>query len=136
MKKRAKEPILYVVFGVLTTLVNLLVYHLALGLGLSYAIGNTVAFVVSILFAYVTNKIVVFESKHSGFTALVSEFAKFIAARLSTFVMEMVGLWVFIDWLGFDEWLPKYIMTVLVIVLNYFLSKWVVFKKVTTSEQK
>ena len=128
IKTEAKEPIMYLIFGVLTTVVNLVVYHFCLWLGMAYGLSNTVAFILSILFAYVTNKTMVFESRQGHFAGLLSEFFKFLAARLGTFAMEMAGLWLMIDLMGFDDKLPKYLMTVLVIVLNYFLSKWVVFK--------
>ncbi len=126
---KGKEPILYIIFGVLTTIVNIAVYQLCLWVSLAYGTANTIAFVISILFAYVTNKNIVFESKQLHVTGLVWEFIKFMAARLGTFAVEMAGLWLLIDQLAFDKILPKYFMTVVVIVLNYFLSKWVIFKK-------
>lgn len=126
---KAKEPLVYTVFGVLTTVVNLVAYHIGLWLGLGYGASNAEAFIISILFAYVTNKTMVFESKQTSRKGLVLEFLKFMAARLGTFIVEMIGLWILIDQLGYDKMLPKYAMTVVVIVLNYFLSKWVIFKK-------
>ncbi len=128
-KRLAKEATLYGIFGVLTTVVNLATYHLALSAGMSYGYANGVAFILAIAFAYVTNKIWVFQSHTDSLERLLKEIGKFIAARLGTFVFEMVGLWLMIDGLGWNEWLPKYLMTILVILLNYFLSKWMVFKK-------
>ncbi len=127
--KPRKEAILYIVFGLLTTLVNLLIYQVGLLAQLDYAYANTIAFVISIIFAYVTNKIIVFKSKQEALTGLLVEFMKFIASRLGTFFLEMLGLWILIDIIGLDEVMPKYLMTAVVIVLNYFLSKWLVFKK-------
>ena len=128
ISSKAKEPVLYIIFGVLTTVVNLAVYHACLWLGMAYGLANTLAFIVAILFAYVTNKTLVFESRQAHVRGLLTEFFKFMMARLGTFAVEMIGLWLMIDLLGFGDMLPKYLLTVLVIVLNYFLSKWVVFK--------
>lgn len=125
----AREAVLYGIFGLLTTVVNLMVYQGALWAGMAYGYANGLAFVLAILFAYVTNKRVVFQSHRLSLEGLVTEFVKFLSARLGTFLVEMLGLWVFIELMGFDELIPKYVLTVLVIVLNYFLSKWVVFAK-------
>ncbi len=128
-KRLAKEATLYGVFGVMTTLVNLAVYHTALWMGMTYGYANGIAFIMAILFAYVTNKIWVFKSTTADWKSLVEEVGKFLFARLGTFAFEMAGLWIFIDGLGWGELIPKYLMTVLVIILNYVLSKWMVFKK-------
>lgn len=128
-RRLAKEATLYGIFGVLTTVVNLAAYHGAIWLGLPYGIANGIAFVLAIAFAYVTNKIWVFESQTKTLRSFAEEIGKFLMARLGTFVFEMAGLWLMIDGLGWNEWIPKYLMTILVIVLNYVLSKWMVFKK-------
>lgn len=128
-RRLAKEATLYGIFGVLTTVVNLATYHGALWAGMSYGYANGVAFVLAISFAYITNKLWVFQSQTEDLKSLLSEIGKFLMARLGTFVFEMAGLWLMIDGLGWNEWLPKYVMTVLVILLNYVLSKWLVFKK-------
>lgn len=128
-KRLAKEATLYGVFGVLTTVVNLAAYHSAIWFRLPYGYANAVAFILAIVFAYVTNKRWVFESQTKTLRSFVEEVVKFLMARLGTFVFEMAGLWLMIDGLGFNEWVPKYLMTLLVIVLNYILSKWMVFKK-------
>lgn len=124
----AKEAALYGVFGVLTTVVNLAVYHLALMADVAYGYANGLAFVAAIIFAYVTNKRWVFESCQETFTGVMVEAIKFFSSRLGTFLFEMAGLWLLIDGMGFSEILPKYLMTGMVIVLNYVLSKWLVFK--------
>lgn len=128
-KRLAKEATLYGIFGVLTTVVNLMVYHGAIWLGMAYGVANGIAFILAIAFAYLTNKIWVFESRTYTFASFLKEIGKFLMARLGTFVFEMAGLWLMIDGLGFNQWIPKYFMTLLVIVLNYVLSKWMVFKK-------
>lgn len=128
-KRLAKEATLYGVFGVLTTVVNLLAYHGAIWMGMAYGYANAIAFILAITFAYITNKIWVFESQTKTLKSLFLEIGKFLIARLGTFVFEMAGLWLMIDGLGWNKWAPKYLMTILVILLNYVLSKWMVFKK-------
>ena len=128
-KRLAKEATLYGIFGVMTTLVNLGVYNTALWMGMSYGYANSVAFGLAILFAYVTNKAWVFESRTHNWKSLIEEMMKFLVARLGTFLLEMAGLWLMIDGMGWGERVPKYLMTFLVIVLNYILSKSMVFKK-------
>lgn len=125
---KLKQPILYMVFGGLTTVVNLLIYQLAISLKTPYTVANGLAFIAAVLFAYVTNKHFVFESHARKFAELLREICKFFTARIGTFFIETLGLWFMIDLLGMDTSIPKYIMTVAVVVLNYFLSKWYIFK--------
>lgn len=123
-----KELTAYGIFGVLTTLVNLAVYNLAMWAGLSYGLANTLAFVISVLFAFFTNRSYVFLSQRMGLRAIFLEMCHFFAARMLTFTVETAGLWFMIDWLRMGTSLPKYLMTVVVILLNYIISKRIVFK--------
>lgn len=123
-----KEISAYVVFGVLTTVINLLVYQLSLWFGLGYAPSNALAFVISVLFAFFTNRSYVFLSEKMGLKAIFFEMCHFFAARLMTFFVETAGLWVMIDYLKMEPSNPKYLMTFVVIVLNYLISKRIVFK--------
>lgn len=129
MKSKHQEVILYTFFGVLTTLVNWVVYGIALRLGVDYGLANFFAFVSSIVFAYVTNRKYVFESQTNGFVHRTYELFRFCLSRIAAFFIELSGLYVMIDWLGFSEMLPKVIMTAVVIVLNYVFSKTMVFVK-------
>lgn len=125
---KLKQPILYVIFGGLTTVVNLFIYQLAIYFKMPYTLANGLAFIAAVLFAYVTNKHFVFESHAKKLAELLREIGKFFTARIGTFLMETLGLWFMIDLLGMDTSIPKYIMTIAVVVLNYFLSKWYIFK--------
>lgn len=129
MKSKHQEVILYTIFGLLTTLVNWLVYGLFLRLGTAYGLANFFAFIAAIVFAYVTNRKYVFESQTEGFIHRMHELFRFLLSRAATFFIELLGLYVMIDWLGFSEMLPKVIMTGVVIVLNYVFSKTMVFVK-------
>ncbi len=124
----------YIFIGGCTTLVNLAVFWVLCNLtpmGQSDAgitVANIISVAVSILFAYVTNKIFVFGSKTNSFLELALEMTKFIGARLSTMVIEVGGVWLTVTVLGQNEMIGKLETQVLVIVGNYFISKFFVFK--------
>lgn len=130
-----KELAAYGVFGVLTTVVNIAVYRFCLIGEMPYGAANTVAFVASVLFAFFTNKHYVFKSHQVQFKILLSEMIRFFVARLGTFAVETLGLWVMISGMHMDKTVPKYAMTVIVIVLNYFLSKKMVFNQKKTFQK-
>ncbi len=139
-----KELITYVFFGGCTTLVNLVTFKLfnvLLGEE-KYLISNIIAWVASVIFAYVTNKIWVFESKQWNAKTLLKEIPSFFAARVLSFVIEEVGLFVLVDLLKFKdfsmdikvmaisgEMISKVILAVIVVVLNYVFSKVFIFRK-------
>ena len=122
-----KELISYLIFGVLTTVVNIVVYYVFnTWLQVNYLVSNAIAWIASVLFAYITNRKYVFESKN---TSMFNELVKFIGARLSTGIMDMILMWLLVDVLSMNSMFSKIIVNVLVIVLNYVLSKVFVFKK-------
>ena len=122
-----KELISYLIFGVLTTVVNIVVYYVFnTWLQVNYLVSNAIAWIASVLFAYITNRKYVFESKN---TSMFNELVKFIGARLSTGIMDMILMWLLVDILSMNSMVSKIVVNVLVIVLNYVLSKVFVFKK-------
>lgn len=121
-----KEVIMYLIFGVLTTVVNIVVYYIMADmLQIHYMISNIVAWFLSVLFAYVTNRKYVFESKSNE---IIKEMISFFGARLATGIMDMVFMWVFVGLHILSDFIAKVITNVFVIVANYILSKLVVFK--------
>lgn len=127
-----KEPILYLVFGGLTTLINIVAYALCKHLaGIPTIPSNTVAWVLGVVFAYVTNKIFVFESKTETFAALVKECMSFVWCRLATGLMDMLIMYVTVDCLHWSDMLMKILSNILVIVLNFVFSKLIIFAKKT-----
>ena len=122
-----KHLTLYLVFGVLTTLVNIAVYlFLTKICGVNYLIANVAAWVLSVLFAYVTNRRWVFESRSSN---IAKEITLFFSGRLFSGIVDMVLMFLFIDVLFIDDFISKLLIQVIVVVLNYIISKDVVFKK-------
>ena len=94
-----KELIIYVIFGVCTTLVNFLTYKLfnvLLGVEL-YLVSNIIAWFVSVVFAYVSNKLFVFESKSWGLKLVAKEVSSFFAARVFSFLVEEAGLFLLVE---------------------------------------
>ncbi len=125
-----KEMILYLVFGGLTTLVNIVSYAvLSRGLRMDLMVANGTALTLSILFAYVTNKLFVFESRLESWKEVFREFVSFIACRLATAVLDMLLMYVFVDVLGLYDMLMKILVNIIVIVLNFIFSKLIIFKK-------
>lgn len=121
-----KEIMMYLIFGVLTTVVNIVVYYVMSDiLHIHYMISNIVAWVLSVLFAYITNRTYVFESKNQS---IIKEMIAFFGARLATGVMDMIFMWLFVGLHLLPDFIAKVITNVFVIIANYVLSKLVVFK--------
>lgn len=139
-----KELLLYLIFGVLTTLVNFLTFWIftkILGEEI-YLLNNAIAWVVGVAFAFVTNKLFVFESKSWNIKTVGKELPEFVGARLFSFGVEEGGMWLFVDVLAFGEKslnlfgitltgqiIAKLVLAVIVVILNYFFSKFIIFKK-------
>ena len=124
--KLEKELFLYVVFGVLTTLVNFIVYFLFTKIFfVHYIISNILAWFFSVLFAYVTNRLWVFESKNDN---ILKEAALFFGGRFFSGVVDTALMYIFIDILAVGDFISKVVIQVIVVILNYVISKLVVFK--------
>lgn len=128
--KKYYDVITYLFFGVLTTVVNYLVYLPIYNyLGLSAAVSNAIAWVVAVAFAYLTNKPFVFKSHDWSAKTVVPELTKFVSCRVASGLAETLILLVTVDLLKWDGNIWKLVTSVLVVVLNYFASKLLVFKK-------
>jgi len=124
------DIITYLFFGVLSTVVNYLVYIPAFYLlGLSAAVSNMVAWTVAVAFAFLTNKPFVFKSHDWSRKTVLPELSKFVGCRVASGVAETVILFVTVDLLGWSGAVWKLVTSVLVVVANYFGSKFLVFKK-------
>ncbi len=134
--RKYREIIVYLIFGVLTTAVNWSVYSVHVKyFSLNVDFSNTIAWFSAVIFAFITNKIWVFGSKGTQIKVLLREFWLFFAARALSGVFEIGGLH-FAVRLGFDQtlfgveaFLPKIIISFIVVILNYIFSKLIVFKK-------
>lgn len=123
------EVITYLFFGVLSTIVNYIVYLPAyLLLGWSAALSNAVAWVVAVAFAYLTNKPFVFKSNDWSRKTVIPELTTFVSCRVASGVAETLILLVTVDVLNWNGTIWKLITSILVVVLNYIGSKLVVFR--------
>lgn len=129
--KKYEEKINYLIFGVLTTFVNLIVYALCTKLfSINYMISNIIAWILSVLFAYITNKKYVFKSKCDSNKKVIYEIFQFFKYRILSFIIcDMLLLCLFVELLNMNDMIAKVIIQVVVIVLNYLFSKLFVFKK-------
>ena len=125
-----RDVIFYLFFGVLTTVVNYLVYLPCYNLwNLSAAVSNAIAWVFAVAFAYLTNKPFVFQSHDWSWSVVAPELAKFVSCRVASGLMETGILFLAVDLLGWNGNVWKLITSVLVVVLNYVGSKLLVFRK-------
>lgn len=125
-----KFIILYGIFGVLTTVINIGVYGvLYSGLGVSNVVSNVIAWIISVLFAFITNKLWVFESKSFNFKLFVKELGSFTVCRVATGVLDLGIMFVGVDLLKGPAIILKIASNIIVIILNYVMSKIFVFKK-------
>ena len=125
-----REMILYLFFGGCTTVVNLVCYYILYRYCTdSAALATFLAWVAAVLFAYVTNKRFVFESKATQLSDTVAELVSFFGFRLLTGVLDVAIMAVAVDWLQWNGLLWKLISNVIVTVLNYVASKFFIFRK-------
>lgn len=126
-----KEVINYLIFGGLTTVVNFISYFLfAKIIKIDEVLSSGLAWFVSVLFAYITNKIFVFESKKTTKKAVIIECLSFFAARILSGILCDVGTFaIMVKVLHINDVVAKLITQVMVVVVNYVLSKLVVFRR-------
>lgn len=120
----------YLFFGGLTTAVNYVVYLPCYNLlGLSASVSNVIAWIAAVLFAFLTNKPFVFKSHDWSAKTVWPEFTKFVGCRIGSGVLETAIIFVTVDLLCWNGNWMKLATSVLVVILNYFASKFVVFSK-------
>lgn len=128
--KQYKEPILYVIFGGFTTVVNLVSYAIFTRLmHIDDFVAIFLSWVLAVFFAYITNKIWVFESKNTEAKQLFKEIVSFASARVATLGLEYVIMFIGVDMIHINDMIVKIFAQVLVIVANYVFSKLFIFKK-------
>ncbi len=141
-----REAMDYLIFGGLATAVNWLAYTIcAYGFLVPVfgaydteriMVSNVIAWVAAVLFAYWTNRTFVFCSMVHGTKAVAKEFAAFISARIASFAIESILLYLMVDWLAINDLISKILISVVTIVLNYIFSKLWIFKKKDNCSEK
>ncbi len=127
--KKHREVLLYIVFGGLTTVVSIGSFWLLDSvLQLNEHVANTGSWLLAVLFAFVTNRLWVFQAPTNGISAFVRQLLRFYGGRLATFAAEELIILVFITWLRFPGLAVKLAAQIVVLILNYIVSKLFVFK--------
>lgn len=127
-----KEIINYLIFGVLTTIISLLTYYLLVltilnpNIIIELQIANIISWLVSVTFAYITNRKYVFNSQNKN---IKKEIIKFYSSRITTLIIDMLLMFIFVSIQKFNDKIIKLIVQVIIIILNYLLSKLLVFKE-------
>lgn len=124
-----KETIMYLIFGILSTIVNIVTYVVCTrNLNIEFLISNWIAWIVAVLFAYITNKFFVFESKETSIKFLIKEFSSFVSCRILSGIVEMALMYIMISIMSLNDFLVKIITNVVVVILNFIFSKLIIFK--------
>ncbi|MDD2417728.1 MAG: GtrA family protein [Oscillospiraceae bacterium] len=123
-----RETISYLVFGVLTTLVNLITYGVCYNIfGVHNLISNAIAWAAAVIFAYVVNKLFVFRSHTHSTKQALREFGLFIGARVLSFAVDELGMWLLVNILALNSGISKIGMNIIVLIINYIFSKRFIF---------
>jgi putative flippase GtrA len=139
MKKvflKYREIILYIFFGGCTTIVNVFLYYISTRwFDFGTVTSTLLAWWVSVLFAYLTNRILVFRSHNKELRAMLFEFAFFVACRLLTGLLDILIMYLFVDQLGWPDLIMKFLSNLIVIMANYVASRLLIFKKHSNRRQ-
>ena len=124
-----REMALYVFFGCLTTLINMASYWFLSRIGsLDYQLAASIAWIVSVLFAYTTNKWFVFSSHHDDARTIIKELANFLFFRIFSYLIDIGFLIVLVEWQITGDFTAKVLGNIVVIMINYLASKFIIFK--------
>lgn len=125
-----KDVILYLVFGVITTIANIAAYYMASRLLHCGTLVSTVfAWIVAVTLAWLTNRVWVFHSSARGVAAIARELMAFYLCRIATGIADLIIMLLCVDLMHLNDVIIKTLANVVVIVLNYVASKWIIFKK-------
>ena len=127
--KKYEEVIKYLIIGILTTMVNYIIFVILVNIAkIEMHTSNIIAWLISVIFAYFTNKLFVFESKSFEIKVLIKEISTFGIARIFSLLLEEAILYIFVNKLEMNKLIIKLIANIIVIVLNYVLSKFIIFR--------
>ena len=129
---KIKEILWYGFFGVLTTLVNIISFYLLDKTGMNVYINNFIAWFLSVLFAFITNKLFVFNSKSLDKKVIIKEVVSFFFFRILSLGIDMAGMYICISMININKMIAKVLMNIVVIIANYIFSKIFIFKKKET----
>lgn len=129
MLEKYKSILMYLFFGICTTVINIVTYWMFyISLDFPNVLSTIFSWIISVLFAYITNKLWVFESRPFGKKVLVREIATFFGARFISGIIDLAIMFLFVDMLLFPAMIIKFISNIFVVIFNYVASKVVIFK--------
>jgi putative flippase GtrA len=130
MLSNQREVISYLIFGVLTTAINIISYVMFTKIfHMDYKVATTLAWILSVLFAFVTNKLFVFRSVSKDNRMFLKELVSFVTFRWLSYLLDIFSMVLLVSVLHLDDLLSKLIANVFVVLFNYFASKYIIFKK-------
>ena len=124
-----KETISYLIFGVLTTIINYVVFEICQFANIHYLIGTAIAWALAVMFAYITNKLFVFESKSWKKEVVIKELTSFVACRVISGLFDLGFMALAVELLSMNKSIAKLLSNVFVVIANYVFSKLFIFKK-------
>lgn len=127
--KSKREMVQYIIWGILSSLLNIGLFQGLLMFHIDYRVANAITLIVVKVFSYISNKMFVFKTPYEGGKALLKEIFSFFIARGTTFLLDFAGVWLMVEVIKADAFISKCVMTVIVIFVNYILSKKFVFRK-------
>lgn len=129
MLEKYKSILMYLFFGICTTVINIVTYWMFyISLDFPNVLSTIFSWIISVLFAYITNKLWVFESRSFGKKVLVREITTFFGARFISGIIDLAIMFLFVDMLLFPAMIIKFISNIFVVIFNYVASKVVIFK--------
>lgn len=132
---KRKDIVYYVFFGVLTTLVSYISYAIAIYVfGLHELIANTISWILAVAFAFFTNRVMVFNSPTENAKDFFFQLFSFYGGRLFSYGVESLIIYIFVTKLSYNEMLIKVLAGIFVLIINYIISKWIVFRKKTETQ--
>lgn len=127
-KAESREVIAYIIVGGITTLINIAAYHLLCNeWKIENLIANVIAWSIAVAFAFVANDCLVF-SRTEKKNSLRKRGMQFVGARLASLLIDEAGMFLLVDVLFFNNLIAKVAMNVIVVIINYVLSKWIIFR--------
>ena len=129
LTKKYKETISYLIFGILSTIVNIATYvFFSRIIKINFMVSNIIAWFVAVIFAYITNKFFVFESKDINIKFILKEITSFMSLRILSGLTELILMYIMINIMLINDFIVKIITNIVVVILNFIFSKLIIFK--------
>ena len=125
--RNKEELVQYIIWGILSSILNIGLFQVLMILRIDYRVANGITLVVVKVFSYITNKLFVFKTPYNSIYFLLKEISSFFLARGVTFILDFVGVMLLVEFFHWRAFWSKCFISTIVIILNYILSKKIVF---------